>query len=684
MIRMTIDGVTATATEKEVLTAGRVGLRCAFEFVGGEWGDLFKTAVFQGIETIDVALPTNECVVPWEAMAVEGVQLKVGVYGANGNGDIVIPTVWANFGKIQPSAVPSGVDPATPSQNANAYAVETAEQALAIAQSVRTDADNGVFDGEDGADGFSPTATVSKAGDTATITITDENGTTTANISDGTDGADGSTFWLASAAPTHETPGGGKPEFDYYLDSSLSGPSGGTPAVGDVVFYSSLYYPIVDHADAAGIGVISIVDDPIDLSTKFWTNTQVGLLQQVFQHLKYDSASAGEIAAELITSLQGNAVWDQDQITLLDALLSHVKYTDGEGDTYADTLIDALCGNAISPISIPEAYTSSPIMDGTAAAGSSGKYADGAHVHPSDTSKQNVITASGILKGNGSGGVSAAVPGTDYLVTAHEVPSGGDSGYVLSKASNTDYDLAWVAQSGGSSVDPYTSTPADLGNASAGSSDDYARGDHVHKMPSASDVGAIAAPGSPSAGDVLTYSSGAWAAAAPEHQIPSGGNAGECLAKNSATDYDLRWRTINDWTPAGLMRTSGSTAAKVAEWSFWSATQYPSWLVVTVGNSNTYAGAITLKVNGSTAYPIYINGAASSATNYTLPAGSYFVYFDGAKFDFRTDGKIPGDITGHAGGDIAAPASPTTGDFLCWNGSAWAATSMSAWQGGNY
>lgn len=43
--------------------------------------------------------------------------------------------------------------------------------------------------GEKGADGFSPTATVVKNGDTATITITDKDGTTTAQISDGTGGS---------------------------------------------------------------------------------------------------------------------------------------------------------------------------------------------------------------------------------------------------------------------------------------------------------------------------------------------------------------------------------------------------------------------------------------------------------------------------------------------------------------
>ena len=42
---------------------------------------------------------------------------------------------------------------------------------------------------EAGADGFSPTATVSKSGKVATITVTDKNGTTTAEIRDGADGS---------------------------------------------------------------------------------------------------------------------------------------------------------------------------------------------------------------------------------------------------------------------------------------------------------------------------------------------------------------------------------------------------------------------------------------------------------------------------------------------------------------
>lgn len=36
------------------------------------------------------------------------------------------------------------------------------------------------------------------------------------------------------------------------------------------------------------------------------------------------------------------------------------------------------------------------------------------------------------------------------------------------------------------------------------------------------------------------------------------------------------------------------------------------------------------------------------------------------------------------GGKIDLPSSPSSGDFLVYNGSAWAAQSLSVWQGGSY
>lgn len=68
----------------------------------------------------------------------------------------------------------------------------------------------------------------------------------------------------------------------------------------------------------------------------------------------------------------------------------------------------------ITSASVPSASSTTPKMDGTAAVGTEMAFARGDHVHPTDTSRQAKITASGILKGNGSGTVTAATAGTDY------------------------------------------------------------------------------------------------------------------------------------------------------------------------------------------------------------------------------------------------------------------------------
>lgn len=86
--------------------------------------------------------------------------------------------------------------------------------------------------------------------------------------------------------------------------------------------------------------------------------------------------------------------------------------------------------------------------------------------------------------------------------------------------------------------------------------------------------------------------------------------------------------------------TSSGTAAKSA-----SCTNYnllaKSYGIITLTNANTYAGALTLNVNSKGAKPIYINDVISSSTNYSLPAGQYFIYYDGTNYYFRTDGVLP-------------------------------------------
>lgn len=58
----------------------------------------------------------------------------------------------------------------------------------------------------------------------------------------------------------------------------------------------------------------------------------------------------------------------------------------------------------------------------------------------------------------------------------------------------------------------YDTAAQALGTASAGASTSWARGDHIHPMPSASDVGAVIAPASASSDNVLAYNGSAWVA----------------------------------------------------------------------------------------------------------------------------------------------------------------------------
>ena len=100
--------------------------------------------------------------------------------------------------------------------------------------------------------------------------------------------------------------------------------------------------------------------------------------------------------------------------------------------------------------------------------------------------------------------------------------------------------------------------------------------------------------------------------------------------------------------PSAYCSTAAATAAKVASCSGY-ALLSNSYIQVIMTQTNTSAGALTLNINSKGAKPIYINGSASSASNYTLPAGSYFVFYNGTNYYFRTDGKITGNITGNAG-----------------------------------
>lgn len=61
---------------------------------------------------------------------------------------------------------------------------------VSLIETIQSKLDRGDFQGKDGNDGFSPSASVSKVGNKSTIEITDKNGTTRADVLDGKDGND--------------------------------------------------------------------------------------------------------------------------------------------------------------------------------------------------------------------------------------------------------------------------------------------------------------------------------------------------------------------------------------------------------------------------------------------------------------------------------------------------------------
>ena len=161
MIHVNVRQRDAAAHATEPITSGSVGLAVSFRF-SEDWTGLAKAALFKGSGTaVDVALTGSECTVPHEVLQLAGGHLKIGVYGTGNQGQRVTPTVWADAGQIFEGAAPSEVTPTPATQSlvqqaleAAETAVEAAESVEAIAQGLRDDADNGAFDGEDGASAY--------------------------------------------------------------------------------------------------------------------------------------------------------------------------------------------------------------------------------------------------------------------------------------------------------------------------------------------------------------------------------------------------------------------------------------------------------------------------------------------------------------------------------------------------
>lgn len=105
----------ALISPPELLTAGMAKVVTVHFAFSPDWDSLSKTAVFSdGWRTVDVleADWVDGCApIPPEVLQTAGRNVRVGVHGSDSTG-VVLPTIWAELGRVRPAADPSG-DPST-------------------------------------------------------------------------------------------------------------------------------------------------------------------------------------------------------------------------------------------------------------------------------------------------------------------------------------------------------------------------------------------------------------------------------------------------------------------------------------------------------------------------------------------------------------------------------------------
>lgn len=154
MIICQVTGAAITVAQNELLTTGMVqAVPVRFRF-SPQWTALDRTAVFTaGTVSVSCLLgEDNQCFIPWECLTRAGEYLRVGVYGTRGE-KMVLPTVSCLLGPICTGTQPEENTPTEATPTLVQSLLTKAEAAVSVADSLRTDADAGLFNGRDGKDG---------------------------------------------------------------------------------------------------------------------------------------------------------------------------------------------------------------------------------------------------------------------------------------------------------------------------------------------------------------------------------------------------------------------------------------------------------------------------------------------------------------------------------------------------
>lgn len=212
--------------------------------------------------------------------------------------------------------------------------------------------------------------------------------------------------------------------------------------------------------------------------------------------------------------------------------------------------------------------------------------------------------------------------------------------------------------------------------------------------------------------------------------VPTGGTEGQVLAKKSGTNYDTEWvdmeggggtsdytdltnkPSINNVTLTGNKSLSdlgaASESAVAAKYTKPSTgipkSDLASAVQTSLGKADTaLQSAPVTSVNSKTG-AVTLTASDVGAGTYSKPTGGIpksdlasAVQTTLDKADTALQSAPVTSVNGQTGavalsipsaaadvGAIAAPASPATGAFLVWSGSAWTAQTLSTWEGGSY
>ena len=152
ILNLKVDGQTLTLPEDSLGMVEKTlnYVKCVFDFTSEEWNETIKTAYFRNEKTGETAskiLQNNECMIPHEVLEDEG-YVSFSVVGEKENYRITSSAVsFFNNPTVY------GGEPSDPTPTEYEQIIVLSLETMKIAQQVRTDADNGKFNGATGATG---------------------------------------------------------------------------------------------------------------------------------------------------------------------------------------------------------------------------------------------------------------------------------------------------------------------------------------------------------------------------------------------------------------------------------------------------------------------------------------------------------------------------------------------------